>query len=39
MEKLTSGWSLTGTYTFSVNVTTFPSASGNTRGSFFTPLT
>lgn len=36
---LTSGWSLTGTNTFSVMVTGAPSGSGSTSGSFFTPFT
>lgn len=37
-EVLTSGCSLTGTYTFSVFATTGPSGSGKTRGSFARPL-
>lgn len=35
---LTSGCSLTGTYTFSVSVVTIPSGSGRTSGSFLTPF-
>lgn len=37
--QFTSGWSLTGTNTFSVMVTGAPSGSGSTSGSFFTPFT
>lgn len=36
---LTSGWSLTGTNTFSVRVVTSPSGSGNISGSFLCPFT
>lgn len=37
-KKLTSGCSLTGTYTFSVNVIINPSGSGKTKASFLTPF-